>query len=119
MTDIYLDESGDLIIENGQVPLIKNKEQFIKQRLEVSIGTVAGELFTDLTFGVPRDLIFSKGRSAMLDSEIVRIIKNTDGVVKILEYNSNTNKSTREHLISFTVECVGGEIYTLENLKVK
>jgi len=118
MTDIALDDSGDLIIENGQIPLLGTVQESTRQKLQISLSTISGEWFRDINFGVPRELLFSKGTQGMLDAAVVEIIAGTDGIRTITEFESSLNAGTRVYTISFSAITDSGEVITLEGLEV-
>jgi|26BtaG_2_1085354.scaffolds.fasta_scaffold02386_9 hypothetical protein len=118
MTDIALDDSGDLIIENGQIPLLGTIQESTRQRLQISLSTISGEWFKDINFGVPRELLFSKGTQGMLDAAVVEIIVGTDGIQSITEFESSLDAGTRVYTVNFSAITDSGEVVTLEGLEV-
>ena len=118
MTDIALDDSGDLIIKDGQIPLLGTLEKFNRQRLQISLATITGEWFRDIDFGLPRELLFKKGTKGMLDAAIINIIVETDGIESITEFSSTLNASTRTYTSNFTVLTDSGELITLTGLEI-
>lgn len=117
MTDIALDTSNDLIIENGQIPLLRTEEEFTKQRLDIHLRTISGDWFLDINFGLPRELLFAKGTQGLLDSEILSIIGNTEGIQRILTFSSDLNVRTRVYTVNFTAVTDSGEIIAIEGLE--
>jgi len=118
MTDIALDDSGDLIISDGQIPLLGTTQEFVKQRIQISLNTITGEWFRDINFGFPRELLFTVGSEGRVDSAIREIIIDTPGIVEILEFSSTVNKQTRVYTANFTALTDSGEIISLEGLEI-
>lgn len=118
MTDIALDASGDLIILEGQIPLLGTTQEFVEQRIQISLRTISGDWFKDINFGIPRELLFAKGTEGMLNAAIIDIINETPGIQKITEFDSSVDVRTRIYTASFTAITDSGEIISLEGLEV-
>ena len=119
MTDIALGPDNDLLIVDGQIPLLVTTQEFTKQRLGITLGTISGEWFLDIDFGVPRDLLYAKGTKGMMDSEIIRIIQGTVGITSLNTFDSSLDKRTRVYTVDFTATTDSGEILAIEGLEIK
>lgn len=117
MTDILLGPDGDLFIENGQLKLIDSIEVLTRQRLLNKLRTITGTLFTNIDYGIDRNLLFKKGTKDFLDQNIQSLIDNTTGVIRLVEFESSVNLN-REYVLTFKYEIETGEIIGIRDLGV-
>lgn len=117
MTDILLGPDGDLFIENGQLKLIDSIEVLTRQRLLNKLRTITGTLFTNINYGIDRNLLFKKGTKDFLDQNIQSLIDNTTGVIRLVEFESSVNLN-REYVLTFKYEIETGEIVGIRDLGV-
>lgn len=118
MTDITLDTNNDLMIQDGQIPLLGTTEKFVKQRLGIHLKTISGDWFRDVDFGLPRNLLYSKGTQGMLDAAIVEIIVGTSGIKTVTEFKSKLDVSTRIYTVDFSAVTDDGQIITIAGLEI-
>lgn len=117
MTDIALGPDNDLIIENGQIPLLGTTEEFVKQRLDIHLKTISGEWFLDINFGLPRDLLFAKGTEGLLDSQVIAMISEKEGIERVVSFSSSLDARTRVYTINFSALTESGEIISIQGLE--
>ncbi len=86
MSDIALNpDTGDLDLTAGDVGLVTGPEA-IRQRLELRLTIAKEEWFLDTNFGTDYyGKILGKKRLNEVDSELLRVILSTPGVIKLLE----------------------------------
>lgn len=118
MTDLALDENNDLLVINGQLVLIGTEEELTRQRILISLNTFTNTWFENKNFGISEELIFAKGTEALLDQDIKTIITETSGVIKLLEFTSQTDSTSRVYSADFKYETVTGEIVSVSNVGI-
>ena len=115
MTDIKLDSEGDLLIENGRFILIETKEEWIRQKILITLRTFTRTWFADINFGINSNLVFAKGTQGALDQNIKKLIQDTDGVVSLISFSSTVG-TDRIYRCSFEYSIETGEITSISNL---
>jgi hypothetical protein len=113
MTDLVLGNDNDLLVIGGKLQIFDKKEEFIRQRLMISLNTFTNTWFENINFGINQNLIFAKGTQGLLDQDIKTIITETDGVIKILSYSSIVDPITRVYTMTFSYETQEGDIVSL------
>jgi len=111
MSDLELDDNGDIFVENGDLSMTMGVDaiaQCVSQRLK----TFLGEYFLDSREGIPWiQQILKKGADpVIIDSVIKRTIVQSPGVLQITEFSLLIDRSTRELQIQFKADSVDGEI---------
>jgi hypothetical protein len=109
MRNIALDNSNNLIIQNGQLGLVNNLDEYL-QAVRNALATFRGEWFLNANIGVPYfDKIFDKllERSA-LRSIFVNQIKTVPGNLSVDNIEFLADTSTRELTVSFTLVSIYG-----------
>lgn len=103
-----LDSSGDIVTNDVQWAYdAEAVAQTVKTRLRLFLG----EYFRDITEGMPwfekedgTEGILGKGYSrAQVESLIRRRIVNTDGVVKLLSFSTDFDRSERRFRVEATI----------------
>jgi hypothetical protein len=114
MSDLKLDEFGDLDITSGRLALIQTEEQLLSQKLEILFKTFQGEWFLDTRFGIPyTQVILKKGTpKELVDSIIFKAITGYTEVTNIVEFNSTISKGV--YSLLFKAKITGGEIVTIQ-----
>jgi hypothetical protein len=111
MTDLKLDDDGDLALEGNSLVLISGGDE-VAQRLLNRLRLWRGEWFLNLNRGTPyREEIFVK-RTALsrIESAIKREILTTSGVLELLEYTQDLDIATRRLTVSFKAKATDGTI---------
>ena len=118
MTDLVLGDDNDLLVINGQLQIFQTKEEFIRQRIMISLNTFTNTWFENINFGINQNLIFAKGTQDLLDQDIKTIITETDGVLKLLSYSSKVDPITRIYTMTFSYETEEGLIVNLTGVTI-
>ena len=114
--DLLIDPvTNDLLLVKGEVTLIQDSPELVRQRLSITLNTFRGEWFFNTRYGVPYlentnnpVAILSKTSINIFDYEIRRAISETEGVRAITSYTSELNKINRKVSVSFTVSLEDG-----------
>lgn len=115
MTDLALDTENDLLVVNGQLVLLGNTEEVVRQRLMISLNTFTLTWFENQNFGIDQTLIFEKGTEELLSQDIRTIVTETTGVQKLLEFSASTG-TDRIYRCDFTYVTDTGEITSVTNV---
>lgn len=105
------DITGDIELENGELPLVSGSEeyaQFLKQKLR----TFLGEWFFDIRLGLPySQQIFVKRLNVPTVEAIFRNeIITTPGVIELQEFDMTLDAATRTLTVSFRALTTEGEV---------
>lgn len=117
MIDIALNQqTKDLRIINFDLVLIDEAEQ-ITQNLLIRLKFFLGEWFFDTTQGIPyyEQLFIKSPNRISVDSILKDEIQQTEGIAKILSYESEYDASQRIFSVKFEVETISGEILRVED----
>lgn len=113
--------SNDLLIENGNLVLVKNEIEGIDQHLRARLKTFLGEWFLDSRIGVPyfQQILGNKNPSTNLISAIFRreILKSS-GVTSVKNLSVGLDAKLRELVVSFEATTANGVIIFTENFEV-
>lgn len=112
MSDLKLDQvSGDLVVENGDLVLTTG-EDAIRQHVQQRLRTFLGEWFLDTGVGVPwfQDILKKNPNPQIVDGLIQNEIIQTPGVVELLKYESDFDRSLRKLSVSVQFRTVTGVI---------
>jgi hypothetical protein len=111
MTDIFLDETGDLAIDANELVLVSAADE-VAQRLRCRLRSFLGDWFLNVTQGVPyRDEVFAKRNApSRVEAAIKKEILTTSGVQELLEYTQVLDGSTRRMTVDFKVRATDGTI---------
>jgi len=114
MSDLVLNEFGDIEIVEGEASLITDSNQYLSQKVKIRMKTYYGEWYRDYTLGVPYfESILKKGvELSFVDALFKDVIKSTEGVSKITNYTSSLS-STGSYLASFTFSAIDGDLISL------
>lgn len=113
MTDVYLNADHDIDLESQNMRLTSDiNGESIAQRLKITLWMFKGEYFFNEDFGVPYfQTIFVKGISREeIDTVFKSIILNVPGVIELLEYSSEFDRSTRAFSLKFKVRAESGPV---------
>lgn len=124
--DIRMDPSThDILITNGRIELIQTEEDSTRQRLKIALLLFKGEWFRNINAGVPylkNDnnpiQLLGKSTKALLDLELQKVISQTHGVVRIVDYSSSEDKITRKVNVSFSVQTLSGEVVSINDITI-
>ena len=116
MSDIMLNDDNDILIVGGDIVLISTKERMVYQRLLNKLRTFTHSLWTNINYGVDRNLIFKRTPKYVLDNHYSSLIINTQGVSEIIELESEINPATRVYSLTFKVRTENGSILGIKSL---
>jgi len=109
--------TNDLDLVNGDlattVPLSKEE---IGQRTQLRLYTRAKEWFMNTSFGVPyiQEFLGRKNNKDYIDSYLLAVILETEGVENVLEFRPELDKVTRKYSLYTRIQTVAGEAVTVE-----
>ena len=114
MSDLKLNEDGDLYFEKGQLVLFTEKSEATRQRLQIKIQTYLAEWFLNRTVGIPYfQVITLKGTPKVLvDSIFQEVIDNDPEVTSITTFESKLEQDT--YTLNFEAEVLSGEIISIQ-----
>jgi hypothetical protein len=96
MTDLLLDDEGDLALVDGQLALVDGIAE-VRQSLQQSLRFLKGEWFLDVRMGVPyRDLKEKSSDLSLFRSVVTKVALDVAGVVEILSLTLDFDRVTRE-----------------------
>lgn len=112
MTDIRLSKlDHDIEISDQLMSLTNDSDgESIAQRIKIRLWTFRGEYFFNEDFGVPYfQTIFQKGVSVdEIDNIFKSTIRDTPGVIELVQYNSVYDRAKREFRLDFKVRSNSG-----------
>lgn len=102
MLTYALDEKNDLFLRNGTISIVETSDE-TAQDVKTKLKTLQGEVFYDVTYGVPYfSVIFEKPFDKDLaDSIIIQTIYLSRNVADISSYQSRIDTLTRRYSIDF------------------
>ena len=96
MTDLLLDDDGDLALVDGQIVLVEGIDE-VRQSLQQSLRFLKGEWFLDIRMGVPyRDLKEKSSDESLFRSVVTKVALDVDGVLEVLALELDFDRVTRE-----------------------
>ena len=118
VTTVKLDPTtGDLYEENGNQVILEGVEA-IKQTLLSRLHTFMGEVFTDLTKGVPyfQEIMGQKGANlADIGGIFRRVVLASPGIVSCQTVTVTVDDTTRAMAVTFDCKAETGETITVVN----
>jgi len=113
MSDLKLDSSGDLLINNNLLELTDTIEEDTSQRLSIKLKTFRGEWYLDLSEGIPYfQRIFKNGTPKQVVDSIFRSAINSDEQIqRITSFSSEITNSV--YRMSFQALSNSGELVNL------
>lgn len=115
MSDILLNEDGDIDITNGVISLIDTEQEYTKQRLAIKLRTYRGEWYLDTSEGIPYfQTIFRKSQDpkGTADTIFKTVINADEGVVSLDSFESSLS-SSGVYTMTFTITATTGDIVTV------
>ncbi len=102
MSDLKLDNNGDLAIVNGDLVLTSGSDA-IRQHIEQRLKTFLGEWFLDLSTGVPyfQEILKKNPNIQIVDGLFKQTILDTPGVIELMQFELDLNAADR----TLKVEC--------------
>lgn len=102
MTDLLLDEDGDLALVDGQLVFVEGVQE-VKQSLQQSLRFLKGDWLLDTRMGVPyRDLKDRGFDFGLLRSVVTRVALQVAGILEVLALQTDYDALTRTMRITLT-----------------
>lgn len=96
MTDLLLDDDGDLALVDGQIVLVEGVAE-VRQSVQQSLRFLKGEWFLDTRLGVPyRELKEKSSDLSLFRSVVTKVALGVDGVLEVLALELDFDRITRE-----------------------
>lgn len=105
-------EDGKIMFKNGQIFTTLNKQDSLRQRLDIRIKTQKGSWFLNMSYGIDwlNDVFSDTSTKSSVDALIQAEILKEEQVANIIEFTSSVNTVTREYRCNFKVRLVTLEI---------
>ncbi|MFB6475782.1 DUF2634 domain-containing protein [Paenibacillus glucanolyticus] len=109
MIDLKLDQTGDLLLEKGELQLIE-EDQELAQYAKLTLQTNLGEWFLDPMIGMDFEIILQKNPDEdEIRTEITRALMETGRFSAVESVDFSYSRSVRTLGIYFTATGVNGE----------
>lgn len=101
-------EDGKILFQNGQIFTTLNRQDSLRQRLDIRIKTQKGTWFLNISYGIDwfNDVFSDTSTKSSVDALIQAEILKEDLVADIIEFRSSVNNITREYRCDFKVKMV-------------
>jgi hypothetical protein len=111
MSDLWLDDEGDLVIENGDLVLTTGQEA-IKQHILQRLKSYRGEWFLNIEDGVPyfQDILKKNPNPRAVDGALKVAIVETPGVTELTSFDLKYDTLTRGLKLSFSCNTISGSV---------
>jgi hypothetical protein len=96
-------ETKDLFVRNGNIALVEGVDE-TAQDIKTRFKTAEGEVFYDVTFGVPYfRVIFQKPFDKnLVDTIMLQTIYSSPKVTNVSSFQSNIDSFSRRYVVNFT-----------------
>jgi len=123
MSDIQLDDDWDILIEDGDLVFISQRQFEAKQAVVMTLKAFRGEWFKDITYGVPwmqnenNDIaILGKTHKTVFDSYVRGAILSNEEITSIISYESILNPYSGEIIVEAKLDTPSGPISIREEI---
>ena len=101
-------EDGKILFQNGQIFTTLNRQDSLRQRLDIRIKTQKGTWFLNISYGIDwfNDVFSDTSTKSSVDALIQAEILKEDLVADIIEFRSSVGNITREYRCDFKVKMV-------------
>ena len=101
-------EDGKIMFQNGQIFTTMNRQESLRQRLDIRIKTQKGTWFLNISYGIDwfNDVFSDISTKSSVDALIQAEILKEGLVADIIEFRSSVNNITREYRCDFKVKMV-------------
>ena len=101
-------EDGKIMFQNGQIFTTLNRQDSLRQRLDIRIKTQKGTWFLNISYGIDwfNDVFSDTSTKSSVDALIQAEILKEELVADIVEFRSSVNNITREYRCDFKVKMV-------------
>lgn len=112
MTDLKLDNSGDLEVQDGRLVLLPTIQEASRQRTQIRLLTYQGEWFLNVNYGIPyfQQILIKTSDTGPIDSILKEAILEDPDIYQIEEFSSTISLNT--YHLKFTAVTYSGEIVT-------
>lgn len=112
MKSFLLDDTGDVVIKDGNIQMVSNKDLKVQTMRQV-IGTNLGEWFLNKSEGMDFSVLFTKiPNETLIQEAILSAIKQVDESLMITEFS--LTREGREASVYFKAQDGAGESYEIE-----
>lgn len=121
MSDIKINlTSGDIDVSSNELLLITDSVEALKQRLYIRLQTFKEEWFLNSNAGLPyyQEIFLKSSSKDLVDSLFKSFILKTNGVLRLKNFSSTINTSTRKYSLTFTVISPEQETLTIKDFEV-
>jgi len=101
-------EDGKIMFQNGQIFTTLNRQDSLRQRLDIRIKTQKGSWFLNMSYGIDwlNDAFSDTSTKSSVDALIQAEILKEEQVINIIGFTSSVNTITREYRCDFKVKMV-------------
>ena len=101
-------EDSKILFQNGQIFTTLNRQDSLRQRLDIRIKTQKGTWFLNISYGIDwfNDVFSDTSTKSSVDALIQAEILKEDLVADIIEFRSSVDNITREYRCDFKVKMV-------------
>lgn len=105
-------EGGKIFFQNGQIFTTLNRQDSLRQRLDIRIKTQKGTWFLNLSYGIDwlGEVFSDNSTKSSTDALIQAEILKENLVSEIISFTSSVDVSTRTYRCDFKVKLVTQEI---------
>ena len=105
-------EDGKIMFQNGQIFTTLNRQDSLRQRLDIRIKTQKGTWFLNLGYGIDwfNDVFSDTSTKSSVDALIQAEILKENQVANIIEFRSSVDNITREYRCEFKVKLTTLEV---------
>ena len=98
-------EDGKIMFQNGQIFTTLNRQDSLRQRLDIRIKTQKGSWFLNMSYGIDwlNDVFSDTSTKSSVDALIQAEILKEEQVANIIGFTSSVNTITREYRCDFKV----------------
>lgn len=111
MSDIQLDNNGDLDLSTGSPQLVTGANA-VAQNLRIRLRFFLGEWFLDQRLGVPyfEQILGRKLKQPLVQEIFKQVIVTTPGVEELLAFALTFDGRTRQLSLTFRVRALSGDV---------
>lgn len=116
MSDIAIDENGEFLFDaSGDLALVTDKNESIRQHLQQRLKTFKGEWFLNRFLGLPylQTILIKNPNSNLVMALMTDYVLATPGVIKIVKIKLSLDKATREMSVDLKAMIASGDTVTL------
>lgn len=94
---------------------------YMQQKVRARLSLLKGEWYLDTRLGLPYIPTWDMekdGHRSVLESAIRVKISGTEGIKKLLSFESSLDPKTREFTVSFSAQCDNGEVLEMSGIQI-